>query len=306
LPLLIFFWGTLTFPRPQKTFWIILIAYTQSIILLKCVSQLNIVWWDQKHDFIQLLGIDNRNHFAFFDLMLLLALFIHRSVQKMFGIWKTDENEFFSGFYELDKKNQKTNKLIELIQKDKNTTKKIDSDEIKNEIDGSTNKLLDASSSKIVMKVEVKDAERNQESDLKEVLKSKKEFLKANEEIFHDNEGKLSIMISQGDSTIKLYSIDSTDMGKKYKIDELVVVEHKLEDPVHFYSSVILLSFKQYFSLLTNFIKFLVPKHHSPRKSVDVYTFCFLCDFMNFFVLLFGFSKFAVGCYWHLKIIKIP
>jgi hypothetical protein len=237
--------------------------------------------------------------------MLLLGLFIHRSVQKMFGIWKNDENEFLAGFYELDKNNKKTNKLIKLIQEDEKLVKEIDTnDEIKSEVDGSTNKLLDASSSKIVMKIETQDAEKNQESNLKEVVKSKKEFLRANEEIFHDNEGKLSIMITQGNSTVKLYSIDSTDTVKNYKLDEFVMVDYKLEDPVKFYSSVILMSFKQYFSLLTNFIKFLVPKHHSPRKSVDVYTFCFLCDFMNFFVLLFGFSKFAVGCCWHLKIIK--
>ncbi|XP_070509149.1 piezo-type mechanosensitive ion channel component-like [Chironomus tepperi] len=294
MPLLIFFWATLTFPRPKKTFWIILIAYTQSIILLKCVSQFNIIWWDTKHYLVQLLGIDNRNHFVFFDLLLLLALFIHRSVQKMFGIWKTDENEFLAGSYELDMRNAKTNNLIKLIQKDKKEAKRVISDEIKNEVDGSTNKLLDESSSKIVMKVEVRDAEQNQKSTLKEVIKSKKEILKANEDIFNDNLGKLSIMITQGDSTIKLYPIDPADTKKNFKINELVMVEHELVDPVHFYSSVIVLSFKQYFSLLIDFIKFLVPKHHIPRKSVDVYTFCFLCDFMNFFVLLFGFSKFAI------------
>lgn len=256
------------------------------------------IWWDKNHPFVQLLGIDNRNNFVFFDLLLLLALFIHRSVQKMFGIWKTDENEFLAGSYELDMNNRKTINLIKLIQKDEKEAKKKIS-EIKNEVDGSTNKLLDESSSKIVMKIEVKDKEKNQESALKEVTKSKKEFLKANEAIFNDNSGKLSIMISQGDSSIKLYPIDPTDTIKNYKMDELVMVEHEFEDPAHFYSSVILQSFKQYFSLLINFIKHLVPKHHNLRKSVDVYTFCFLCDFMNFFVLLFGFSKFAVGCCWH-------
>lgn len=240
-----------------------------------------------------MLGIDNRNHFVFYDLLLLLALFIHRSVQKMFGIWNTEENEFLSGSYELDKKNIKTNNLIKLIQ---NNKMEVMSDKIKNEVDGSTNKLLDESSSKIVMKIEVQDAQQTQESVLKEVIKSKKELLKANEAIFNDNLGKLSIMINQGDSTIKIYPIDQTDMTKTYKINELVMVEHELEDPIDFYASVIRLSFEQYFSLLINFIKFLVPKHHIPRKSVDVYTFCFLCDFMNFFVLLFGFSKFAVGC----------
>lgn len=258
------------------------------------------MWWDKNHHFIQLLGIDNRNHFVFFDLLLLLALFIHRSVQKMFGIWKTDENEFLAGSFELDIKNQKTNKLIKLTQKDEKEFKK-EIIEMKNEVDGSTNKLLDASSSKIIMKTEIQDKEKDLESGLKELTKSKKEFLKANETIFNDELGKLSIIISQRDSTLKLYPIDPTDTFKNYKLDELVMVEHELVDPVHFYSYVILLSFRQYFSLLINFIKRLVPKHHNLRKSVDIYIFCFLCDFMNFFVLLFGFSKFAVGCCcWHL------
>lgn len=34
LPLMVFFWGSLMIPRPSKTFWVTLIAYTEVNIIL--------------------------------------------------------------------------------------------------------------------------------------------------------------------------------------------------------------------------------------------------------------------------------
>lgn len=42
---MILLWGSMTFPRPRKEFWIILIAYSQMIIFLKLLMMNDLFWW---------------------------------------------------------------------------------------------------------------------------------------------------------------------------------------------------------------------------------------------------------------------
>ena len=87
LPLMVFLWGTLTIPRPSKTFWVTMIAYTQTVVLLKCISQFEMLWWNQQEitpnqplAAPRIVGVEKKKNYAAFDLALLLVVFFHRFV----------------------------------------------------------------------------------------------------------------------------------------------------------------------------------------------------------------------------------
>ncbi|XP_039278744.1 piezo-type mechanosensitive ion channel component [Nilaparvata lugens] len=95
LPSMVFLWGTLTVPRPSKNFWISVIAYTQTVIVIKCLFQFKILSWDEQAPdnrpfFLpRIIGIERKPNYVTFDLLLLLMVFFHRSVLKSLGLWKT-------------------------------------------------------------------------------------------------------------------------------------------------------------------------------------------------------------------------
>ncbi|KIH66345.1 hypothetical protein ANCDUO_03325 [Ancylostoma duodenale] len=66
LPLMVFFWGTLSNPRPSKFFWVAMIAYTEFVVL----------------------GVQRQSNFAVYDVTLLFALFFHRYMLRKLGLWK--------------------------------------------------------------------------------------------------------------------------------------------------------------------------------------------------------------------------
>lgn len=97
LPLMVLLWGTLTFPRPSKTFWVVLIAYTQVVVLIKCICQFEAWFWNdaaippnKPFEPARILGIERKKGYATYDLILLLVVFCHRIILKSLGLWKSE------------------------------------------------------------------------------------------------------------------------------------------------------------------------------------------------------------------------
>uniref|UniRef100_A0A336MKE4 CSON001936 protein n=1 Tax=Culicoides sonorensis TaxID=179676 RepID=A0A336MKE4_CULSO len=146
LPLLVLLWGTLTFPRPSKTFWITLIAYTQIVVLLKCISQFKSLWWNEQaitdnepFAAARIIGIERTKGYATYDLILLLVVFCHRFILKSLGLWKSDftDDSIAEGVYtaevavkdEKDKKDDEEERLYIVKQDDIEVKlKKVDSE----------------------------------------------------------------------------------------------------------------------------------------------------------------------------------
>ncbi|XP_048509324.1 piezo-type mechanosensitive ion channel component isoform X2 [Athalia rosae] len=95
LPLMVFLWGTLTIPRPSKTFWVTLIAYTEIVVIIKCMFQLTVLPWNRiaSSDWPffppRIIGIERKENYALWDLLLLLIVFFHRLMLKSLGQWNT-------------------------------------------------------------------------------------------------------------------------------------------------------------------------------------------------------------------------
>ncbi|XP_022685819.1 piezo-type mechanosensitive ion channel component 2-like isoform X3 [Varroa jacobsoni] len=103
LPFMVFLWGSLSVPRPSKTFWITIITYTEAIVVVKYLFQFDFFKWDSgslrgtTFDPPKMLGIEKRSgdsNYALYDLMLLFLVFLHRFVLKSLGLWKDTDRSF--------------------------------------------------------------------------------------------------------------------------------------------------------------------------------------------------------------------
>ncbi|CAF4702929.1 unnamed protein product [Rotaria sp. Silwood1] len=94
LPLSIFLWATLS-NRPSRNYWITILTYTEAMIVVKYIFQFRFYpWYADAVDVrplsaINIIGINRKeNSASVTDLILLLSLFLHRSILKQLGLWK--------------------------------------------------------------------------------------------------------------------------------------------------------------------------------------------------------------------------
>nr|CAI5863187.1 unnamed protein product [Callosobruchus analis] len=119
LTCMVFFWGTLSNPRPSKTFWILLIGYLQLVILLKCIFQFDLMPGNQKRQVIafqtelhnpnpfyppHLLGLHRQSYYYIWEMFALIAAILHRTYLQGIGFWtvKLDTTSVGSGNYILE------------------------------------------------------------------------------------------------------------------------------------------------------------------------------------------------------------
>lgn len=84
---LMFLWGLLSIPWPTKRFWLTLMFYTMSVIMVKYGFQFQAIDWPGEVNeglyLPHVLGIDKRDDFLdniVWDILLLISLFFHRSL----------------------------------------------------------------------------------------------------------------------------------------------------------------------------------------------------------------------------------
>lgn len=89
-PSLLFLWGMLSIPWPSKRFWLTLVFYTMSVLLVKYAFQFQEIDWPGSSSsglyLPRIIGILRRRNFftnAAWDMLLLIALLFHRGLLKV-------------------------------------------------------------------------------------------------------------------------------------------------------------------------------------------------------------------------------
>ena len=100
---LLYTWGLLSIPWPTRKFWLTLIFYTMSVLLIKYAFQFHeINYWKEHFDSTSglypplVLGILHRKDFftnAVWDILLLIALLLHRGLLVQYGLWSAGPKE---------------------------------------------------------------------------------------------------------------------------------------------------------------------------------------------------------------------
>lgn len=281
LPLMVFLWGTLTIPRPTKTFWVTLIAYTEVIVLIKSMFQFEILPWNQKaipanmpFTAPRIIGIERKFNYALYDLLLLLIIFLHRFMLKSLGLWKESTPDI-----EL-----REDMEYELSEEDK---VKI--------VDGEATEV-GRKYVKLHNRTGPEQDHRSEEGSLHEIRES---------DLHHQSDD-----VNEDDNEAGP-SRPSDDDHYKVNDDQepIIAVTTTMEDPYQHCPSVMILSIKRYLRPMHRFFKRMLAP--GARVTADVYAYMFLCDFFNFLVVIFGFAAFGThqgdgGVQAYLEENKVP
>jgi len=307
MPLLVLLWASLTFPRPSMAFWILLIAYIQTVVLIKVLLKAGINVWDFEKiysiddNYSTILGLTHflqeTSSFATSELALLMLISIHRAVLKMFGLWKSNEEfTLIDGCYELGTCDAKSEALVQYAVTDSRNSIAPQYSEEKIFRCGSQELLIDDEKRlnfKVFFRHELKTDLIDGTPAMCFIYKHRLELLHAKEKIVKDDIGQSIVKLKQDNIELELYPVE--DSNRAIPTNKMVIVESSDEDHIDFSSAIIIASFVRYFSFNDALLRNLLPRSEFPRKIVDVYKYMFLCDFINFLVLLFGFSTFAVS-----------
>ncbi|GLG96580.1 Piezo-type mechanosensitive ion channel component [Gryllus bimaculatus] len=254
LPLMVFLWGTLSVPRPTKTFWVTMIAYTEVIVVIKCMFQFELLPWheeslSEKSPFFppRILGIERDPHYAVYDLVLLLIIFLHRFMLKSMGLWKStneDEIQLEEGeHYFMMEEGLESNTLPSSHTENMDTTE--EGNNLRHRFGSQRSRIATRAGRQLLM-VEQPAEEGDEQSPPAEVSESG---------------GQLVVVKAQAQSLCqhfpKAFSMMTSKYGESVKI----------------------------------FFKDLLSP--SKKVKADVYAYMFMCDFFNFLVIIFGFAAFG-------------
>ncbi|XP_078092171.1 piezo-type mechanosensitive ion channel component 2 [Mustelus asterias] len=129
LPILVFLWAMLSVPRPKKRFWMLAILYTEITVVVKYCFQFGffpwtstsyrVLYFNQPFYLPNIIGIEKKDGYVHYDLIQLLALFLHRSVLKCHGLW--DSHDTLNGqHFEKEQKQNKVRNLGEVKEDNEN------------------------------------------------------------------------------------------------------------------------------------------------------------------------------------------
>ncbi|CAK1550113.1 unnamed protein product [Leptosia nina] len=253
LPLMVFLWGTLTIPRPTKTFWVTLIAYTEVIVLIKSMFQFEILPWNQKaipanmpFTAPRIIGIERKYNYALYDLLLLLIIFLHRFMLKSLGLWKESSPD---------------------TELQEDTEYPLTAEDTQMLVEG-----RGAEVGKKYIKLHEKIVPE-QDTGSNGILQRSTDLAPVEDEAGPSKER---------------YSDEYTVNDDK---EPIIAVNTTIEESYQHFPTVMMLSFKRYLRPTQCFFeRMLAP---GARVTADVYAYMFLCDFFNFLVVIFGFAAFG-------------